>query len=231
MKRNLIIIYSRTGSRRLPSKALLPIKNINLIELIIKRVKKFSDFVDADIVLATTNKNEDDVLEKIASKNGICHFRGNELNLVERTLAILKKLKYKNFCRVNGDCPLVDGNLIKKAYSHLNKNYDLVTNIDVRTFPYGIAVEWVDSSVYIKYASNAFNEEKEHVTKHLYRLKDKINFYNILNDRDLSHFNLTIDTQKDYENFKKLISNASTENLIEMNFDEILKNKKNDNSI
>src|SRR5690554_4904842 len=143
--KNVIIVYARMASTRLPGKALLSIGQYSLIELVIQRIKQFNLSVDADIMLATTNKDEDNALEEVAIKNKIQIFRGDEHNVVKRTVDLLNKSKYQNLCRVNGDCPLVDGDLIKLGYKYILDGYDFVTNIADRSFPYGISLEWMNA--------------------------------------------------------------------------------------
>ena len=64
-----IFITVRTGSTRLPEKALLKINERSTIELVIDRAKrsKKKDIV----VLCTTESTNDDILCEIAEKNGI----------------------------------------------------------------------------------------------------------------------------------------------------------------
>lgn len=225
--KNLIIIYARIGSSRLPGKAVLSLGEFKVIELVINRVKKFNHTVDADILLATTCNKEDDVLEEIAFKNDIKVFRGNENNVVQRTVDILNLYKYHNFCRINGDCPLVDGNLIGLGYKYVIDGYDFVSNIIERSFPYGIAVEWLNTEMYLNYASFVQEEEKEHVTKHIYRLKNNIKYFNILNNIDQSNTALTIDTKKDLIMFQKLLKEYPRHQQLVISYKKILNNLKN----
>ena len=65
-----IFITVRTGSTRLPKKALLEINEKHTIVYLIDRIKKSSK--KDLIVLCTTELPEDDVLCEIAEKNCIC---------------------------------------------------------------------------------------------------------------------------------------------------------------
>ena len=66
---NSILITVRTGSTRLPKKALIEINGKPTIEYLIERVKQ-SKFAD-NIILCTTKLPEDDILCKLAQKNNI----------------------------------------------------------------------------------------------------------------------------------------------------------------
>ena len=69
-----IIIQCRIGSKRLKKKNILNITkdNLNLIEVVIKRLKKCK--LINKIILATSEKKENDILIKIAKQNKIFFF-------------------------------------------------------------------------------------------------------------------------------------------------------------
>ena len=92
IKKNITaIITSRLKSRRLPNKALKKINRETLIEHLIHRLK-ISNKVD-NIVLATTKNKEDLKICKIATKQGIKVFRGDEKNVLQRIFDASKILE------------------------------------------------------------------------------------------------------------------------------------------
>ena len=52
MKKTLIIIQARMGSKRLPGKMMLKLDNYSILEWVIKRIKKVKN--KTDILIATT---------------------------------------------------------------------------------------------------------------------------------------------------------------------------------
>ena len=72
----VLIIQARIGSSRLPKKMLLDLAGKTVIERVIERVKKVK-YINK-IVLAIPDTKENDDLEKIAFKNKIECFKGNE---------------------------------------------------------------------------------------------------------------------------------------------------------
>ena len=64
-----IFISDRTGSTRLPQKALIDIEGRKTIEYLIDRVKR-SQYAE-NIILCTTTLEEDDILCDVAHKNNI----------------------------------------------------------------------------------------------------------------------------------------------------------------
>jgi spore coat polysaccharide biosynthesis protein SpsF len=72
MKKIVCIIQARCGSTRLPNKVLFKIKNKTILDIIIQRLKK-SKKID-QIVIATTKKDEDKKICRIAKKNKLKFF-------------------------------------------------------------------------------------------------------------------------------------------------------------
>lgn len=84
-----IIIQARTGSTRLHNKILLPFYGEQrIIDILIANIKQACP--DKCIVLATTNRPQDDVLAETARQAGILSFRGDEDNVLDR-LSVLPK--------------------------------------------------------------------------------------------------------------------------------------------
>ena len=79
-----IIVQARTGSTRLPNKMIMDIEGKTLFEHIIERLT-YTNYKN-DIILATTNKERDDVLVDLSRKLNISHFRGSEDDVLERFL-------------------------------------------------------------------------------------------------------------------------------------------------
>ena len=85
MNKKAIFITVRTGSSRLPNKALLEINGKTTIEHLISRVKK-SEKADA-IILCTTTLENDNILCEIAERNEILpRQRERQARTMERSL-------------------------------------------------------------------------------------------------------------------------------------------------
>jgi len=99
------IVQARMNSKRLPYKSIRKLGNCEILEWVIKRLKK-SKKTDK-IILATTTNLEDEKLVKIARKNNISFFQGSENNVLERFYEASKKFKLKNIVRVCADRPFI----------------------------------------------------------------------------------------------------------------------------
>ena len=65
----IIILQARTGSRRFPKKILKKINGVTIIEHILNRLKYVKN-IDK-LVVATTNKSDDDIVKKICDKKSV----------------------------------------------------------------------------------------------------------------------------------------------------------------
>lgn len=109
-KRIIAITQARTGSVRLPGKVLMTVGNKTLLETHIARVRA-SKLIDG-IVLATTNKEADDVIATIGEQLGLQVYRGSENDVVDRYYQAAKHANAEVIVRVTSDCPLVDADLM-----------------------------------------------------------------------------------------------------------------------
>ena len=114
-----LIIQARIGSSRFPYKVLSNLNGAPLITRIIERVKRVKKI--SSIIIATTKKNDDDILVEIAKQNKIEVFRGSEADLVDRYYQAIKEKSAKNVLRLPADNPIPD----PKEYDRII-NYHLI---------------------------------------------------------------------------------------------------------
>jgi len=193
-------IYSRSDSKRLPGKPFVEVGGSRLIDVIFARAQRLNV---QTIVLLTTDRSVDDPLADYCASQGYEVFRGDALDLVKRTLQAIKAYDVDGFARINGDCPLLEPTLVNAGLAILDGDAGLVSNLFLRTYPYGIAVECVSSSLFSEFARFALRSEREHVTSHLYRLKHRFTTVSMQNAiGDHSGLRLTVDTAEDLEQMR-----------------------------
>ncbi len=101
-----IIIQARTGSTRLHNKILLPFYGgQRIIDILISNIKQACP--DKTIVLATTNRPQDDVLAEVACRAGILCYRGDEDNVLDRFIRAAESFGIGRFIRVCSDNPFL----------------------------------------------------------------------------------------------------------------------------
>ena len=101
-----IIIQARTGSTRLHNKILLPFySGQRIIDILIGNIKQAC--AGKTIVLATTDRPQDDILAEVAREAGICCYRGDEDNVLDRFIRAAATFNLDRFIRVCSDNPFL----------------------------------------------------------------------------------------------------------------------------
>lgn len=195
-----VIIAARTGSTRLPGKALLPLGDIPMITYLIRRLKP-SKLADA-IVFATTDLPEDDKLAEIVEKEGIPVFRGANNDVVERYVNAAKHFGFDYVVRVTGDCPFVDADTLDFCIERCKEldEFDLASTKKV--FPIGIDYEIYRSDTMEKiHLQNTLSaSEREHLTLYYYNnpTSYKIIYLHPQKNWGCDDCVFTVDTAEDY---------------------------------
>lgn len=146
-----IFVTVRTGSSRLPKKALLEINGRTTIELVIDRAKRSSKA--QIIILCTTKLKNDDVFCQIAQKNGIAFFRGSAEDKLMRWKGAAEKFEVEFFVTADGDDLLCDPELVDLAFEQYDRSgADFIEgkNIPCGGFTYGIKVSALNKVCEIK---------------------------------------------------------------------------------
>jgi spore coat polysaccharide biosynthesis protein SpsF len=203
-KKTVILIYSRSSSKRLHNKNFYKILNYTLIEIIYLRLRSVHS--RNDIFVLTSNQKSDDMFVKFLKKKKINYYRGDLNNVFKRTIDFLKKKKYENFVRITGDSPLVSNNILNKMITFHNKlNSEITSNVLERTFPKGISIEIFKTKIFLNINDKRLKKsETEHISKYFYKNKEKFKIVNILNTKNEADLNLSIDTISDYLKIKKI---------------------------
>lgn len=216
------IIQARMGSSRLRGKSLMPIAGKPLLNHVIEMVKSI-EFID-EVILATTQLEEDVPLEAMASTLGVKVVKGSALNLLERFYYASADLN-ENDCVVRFTADNLWNNkaLSKKVFDiHINHNNDY-THIDGLSH---IVAEFIR----VRALREAYNEEtltafdKEHVTP-IFRRKKKHYKVETLSPsfgglrQDLDNY-LTVDTLEDLHRIEGII-NALMLKANPINFDKV----------
>ncbi len=181
---------------------MIQINNIPIIKYVydkINRSKKINK-----IIIATSTHKSDFKLVNYLKRNNILFFKGNLNNVAKRLLDCANKYNSKFFIRISGDSPFIDYKLINKAINIFNKNksFDIITNVFPRTFPKGMSIELIRTSILKNNLKLMTSLEKEHVTKYFYDNVRKFKIYNFRTRKKISeHF--AIDTPNDLKRLRK----------------------------
>lgn len=151
-------------STRLPGKILLPLPIANgkpLLLWIVEQLRK-SVFA-ADIWLATSVNEENDVLEQFCKEQGLFCFRGDEEDVLSRFIEITKRGTYDTLVRLTADNPVLDIELLDKCLLyHIDQKNDYTKT---SSLPVGMNFEIVAARAILSTVNAELQDaDKEHVT-------------------------------------------------------------------
>jgi len=204
LMRVVAIIQARMGSTRLPGKILEKIGDKPLLEILVNKLKN-SQFID-DIVIATTNNQNDDVVEKFSQNLNINYYRGSEKDVLGRYVEAAEKFNADVVVRVTGDNPLTDIELVDKLiYAHFKNNSEYTYCLDT---PLGISAEIVNSNILKEISLKAdLDFDREHVTPYIRSHPENYKILNFTSNLKNQYIRLTVDTKEDLDLIKIIHQN------------------------
>lgn len=206
------VVLCRMDSTRLPGKVLRDVHGRPLLWYILRRCLEAAS-LEGRLVVATSGRAVDDPIVRHCEREGIAVFRGDADDVAGRFLAAARALNLDAAARINADSPLLDPGLIDQAAGILAQDgVDFVTNLQPRSFPYGVAVELFRTDVFAEgYARMRTAVDKEHVTRFFYEHSAEYRYVNIgrqladgrLDDR--SSCSLVVDEDAHLQSFCKFV--------------------------
>ncbi len=162
-----------------------------------------------NVVIATTNNEEDDVIENICIKKKVNCYRGHTTDLLDRHYKTALKYKADIVVKIPSDCPLIDSNVIDKVVEYYLENisiFDYVSNLHPPTYPDGNDVEVFPFSVLETAWKEADKEyEREHTTPFIWDNPQKFKIGNVTMEKGLDYsmtHRWTLDYLADYKLIK-----------------------------
>jgi len=202
------IVQARMGSTRLPGKSLMPVwRDMPLLELVLRRVATARKL--DEVVLATSDRPEDDPLAELGEHLGAAVFRGDAEDVLGRFVGALDEHPADAVVRVCADNPFV-------APEHLDRLVEYFKGVDdcvyarSTTEASGIADGFgaeIASADALRAADAHATEprHREHVTLWL---TDQGDFVGVADlpppERPLPWLKLDVDTREDYERMRAL---------------------------
>ncbi len=211
-----IIVQTRTGSTRLPGKVMMKADDkLLMVDYVINQLK-YSKLHD-EIVIATTDLKQDDVIFDYVTNRNIPCFRGDEKNVLERHYQCAKKYAFSTIVRIPSDKPLIDPTIVDSVIEKFQSNsYDYISNfsVDVNdndrfipSYPSGTEVEIFSFAALETAWKNATSEhDKEHVTPYIYTHLEKFKIFTLKSEKNLSQFRWALDYENDLKLIRSIIS-------------------------
>ena len=164
-----VLVMSRMSSHRLPGKALRVLAGKPLIQWVVEAVKHCDDA--SSVLVATSDDPSDKGIREWCDKARVEWIAGPLNDPLLRLAKAATVLGCESIVRISGDSPVLDPRLIDYALRLFNADHlDLVTNVQVRTFPRGQSVEVIRTALLQDLVSRRLPwEHREHVTSAVYQ--------------------------------------------------------------
>ncbi len=203
-----IVLQARTGSRRLPGKALASIAGRPMLQHCMERLLRAGT---GPVILATTTSRNDDVLADLADGLGVRVVRGPEDDVLQRFVVAADYLHARFLVRATGDNPAVDIDAPARVVEALAAT--AADHVVECGLPLGAAVEGIrTAALYEAAAATREPYDREHVTPYLYRTPGRFRAEKPLAPRALRRpdLRLTVDTPEDLVFVREVLELAGT---------------------
>jgi spore coat polysaccharide biosynthesis protein SpsF len=202
------IVQARMGSSRFPGKVLAPFAGTTVLAHMLERLRRVSH--PLDLVVATSNRAEDDAIVAACAAAGVSTFRGDTEDVLGRFVACLRSLPARPalVLRICADRPLLCPVLVDElldAYDELGRPDYLANNLPP-SYPDGLDLELVRTECLEQAQEEAVDPyEREHVTPFVYRRPERFRLAGLVCPfGDFSSVRLALDTRDDHERLLRL---------------------------
>ena len=191
------IIQARIGSSRLPAKVLKPILDRSMLAHVVERARRASTITE--VVVATTDKPEDDIIVEECKRLETLVCRGSELDVLDRYHSAAIERNAGAVVRITSDCPLIDPTVIDRVVrTFLRLEPDYASNKIEPTYPRGLDTEIMTMGALERAWQEATEPyQRVHVTPYLYEAPGRFRTVAVKHDRDYSRYRWTVDTPED----------------------------------
>jgi len=215
----LIVVQARTGSTRLPGKALRPLGGLPMLEFLLRRLR--AGKLQAPCCLATTTRRDDDVLASMAERLGNPVVRGACDDVLTRYLQCMDVFRGHALVRVTADNPFTSLEMLRLTIRHLSDGHDYIAV--PAGCPHGAGVDAFQAETMLRLARYATDPaEREHINLHILRHPEQFSIFSPAIPKSWQHPNLslTVDTADDYTRTARIVGDSPPEEFL--SFDTVL---------
>lgn len=204
----LIVIQARSNSSRLPGKTLLPVSQIPMVILAVKRASN----TGLKIIVATSSESSDDELVELLIMNKVSYFRGDLDSPLKRIVnalnaysdgTVVVRLTADN---VFPDGPLID--LVVQSFIDSDCEYMLCNGMECG-IPYGVSIEVTKLTYFreaLTYAKSSYDHE--HATQYILR-KYGVVYFSKYQSLGCGGYRSTVDDWDDYQKISKVFEKVT----------------------
>lgn len=177
----IVVIQARMGSSRLPGKAMLPLDGTPAIVHEINRAFSVDGIGRQDVVVATSEKPRDDILEYTAEEAGATAYRGSESNVIGRIANAVEDAGADIAVRMCGDNTLIDPRLLEELLRRVREDdISYASSKFEHTFPIGHNADAFTRETIARAAANVASEyHMEHVAQYFKDHRAEISSANV----------------------------------------------------
>ncbi|MBC7946506.1 MAG: glycosyltransferase family protein [Chitinophagaceae bacterium] len=193
-----VVIQARMGSTRLPGKVLKSLAGIAILEHIVHRASLVAQQVQ--IVVATTDQVQDNVILQFCRERNTKVFRGSENHVLERYVQCARHYSFDHVVRLTADNPFVDVEEIDRLILlHFESNSDYTSSF--RNLPVGVGAEiFLFSALERSLKKGVLPHHVEHVNEYILEHPDEFTIaeLTIPSAKKRPDTRLTVDTPEDF---------------------------------
>ncbi len=194
--KTVAIVQARMGSSRLAGKALEFIGPYSVLGWVIRRTLKVRG-VD-EIIVATTDLTEDDVIARFVAVAGLPCYRGSADDLLERYSRAADKTEATHILRVTADCPLLCPDLNSRIVDCLHQTDKDYVSISTRSNGF-VQEAFTREALTEANVMATLPHDREHVVPYMIRnLKTRF----LACDHDLGNARWCVDTPGDLKKLR-----------------------------
>jgi spore coat polysaccharide biosynthesis protein SpsF len=202
------IVQARMGSSRFPGKVLAPFAGSTVLQHVLKQLGRVSH--PLALIVATTDRDEDDAVASACAESGVDVFRGSAEDVLGRFVACIDGMSVRPelVLRICADRPLLCPVLVDEllaAYVELGRP-DYLSNNLPPSYPDGLDLELVRAECLEQAHSETDDPyEREHVTPFVYRRTERFRLAGLVCPfGNFSHVRTALDTRDDHERLIRL---------------------------
>ncbi len=216
------IIQARMKSTRLPGKVLKEVLGKPLLWYLTERLRLCRSF--SELVVATTDTPEDNLIADFCSSHKIHVYRGSENDVLDRYYQCARSYTADAVVRITADCPLIEPRFTDTIVDYYRKNPHLDLVRTGSTYPEGFDTEVIGFKTLAKAWERArLKSEREHVTAYVWKNEPLFKTATLQHDRDHSFLRLSVDEAVDFEVVTKVIESLFPTIGIGFSYDDIMR--------
>jgi len=199
-----IVLQARMGSSRLPGKVMKLLCGRPMLGHILDRLRRVTN---ADVlVVATSDKPGDDVIEAFVLSENVFCFRGDEADVLDRYYRAALHFGLQTIIRATADNPLVDPEEVERLIDLHKRSRADYTHAFTK-LPIGVGVECFSfDALERSWKEGKAPNHREHVNEYIQEHPEMYHIEELMvpQEKIAAQLRLTVDTQEDFERVTKI---------------------------